>query len=126
VELLLKDQEKSLSAPAPSSQRLRRGSTEPLQNQIDGHCQGEITGSRPEEPRDTSQVETLDKGKEGAAAARQGAEGVGEELREQQQQEEDKEDVAGVVEGTKMQGQQRQQEGKDELAMEELQEGGRG
>ena len=108
MELVLEDQEKSLSATAPSSQRLRRGSTEPLQNQIDGHCQGEITRSRPEEPRDTSQVETLDEVKEGAAVARQGAEGVGKELLEQQQQQqEEEEDVVGVVEGVEMQRQQR-------------------
>jgi hypothetical protein len=87
-----------------------------LQNQIGGHCQGEIARNRPEEPRDTSQVEALDEGKDGATAARQRAEGVGEELQEQQQEEEE-EDVVGVVEGIEMQGQQRQQEEKDELVL---------
>ena len=115
-----------MSASTPSSQCLRRGSTEPLQNQIGGHCQGEIARNRPEEPRDTSHVEAMDEGKDGATAARQRAEGVGEELQEQEEEEEEEEeDVVGVVEGIEMQGQQRQQEEKDELAMEELQGGKR-
>jgi hypothetical protein len=98
-----------------------------LQNQIDGYDQGESTRTRPEEPRDVSQVETPEEGEKeeaAAAAAQQGVEGVWKELgRVQEQQQE--EDVVRVVERIEMQGEQRQQEVEDELAMEELQEEGK-
>lgn len=57
--LAFEEQGKSASAAAPSS-LAHRCSTRPLQNQGDSYFQAEITRTRTEEPRDASQVRTLD------------------------------------------------------------------
>lgn len=95
--LLAVEEQKSASAAAPSSLAHRR-STGPLQNQGRSHFQAEITRTRTEEPRDASQVRTLDEGEKKILVAQQGAEGAGEE-----RQHEGEEDIVGLMDEREMQ-----------------------
>jgi hypothetical protein len=94
-----------------------------LQNQGDSYFQAEITCTRTKEPRDASQVRTLDEFEKKTLVAQQGAEGEGEE-----QQHEGEQDIVGLMEGREMQRHQQHGGGSelevedkelDELAMEE-------
>jgi hypothetical protein len=122
LQLAFEEQEKSASAAAPGSLAHRR-STGPLQNQGNSYFQAEITRTRTEEPRDASQVRTLEECEKETLVAQQGAEGEWEE-----QQHEGEEDIVGLMEGREMQRQQQhggvselegEDKGFDELAMEE-------